>query len=69
MEMADDYPDIVVGCTGGGSNFSGLCNPFLGKKFRGEQDVHAIAVEPSSCPSLTKGTYSYDFGDTLNLLL
>jgi tryptophan synthase beta chain len=65
MEMAGDYPDIVVGCTGGGSNFSGLCNPFLGKKFRGEQDVHAIAVEPSSCPSLTKGTYSYDFGDTL----
>ena len=65
MELANDYPDIVVGCTGGGSNFSGLCNPFLGKKFRGEQDVHAIAVEPSSCPSLTKGKYSYDFGDTL----
>ena len=65
MEMANDYPDIVIGCTGGGSNFSGLCNPFLGKKFRGEQDVHAIAVEPSSCPSLTKGKYSYDFGDTL----
>ena len=49
MEMANDYPDIVIGCTGGGSNFSGLCNP-LEKKFRGEQDVHAIAVEPSSFP-------------------
>jgi tryptophan synthase beta chain len=65
MELANDYPDIIVGCTGGGSNFSGLCNPFLGKKFRGEQDVRAIAVEPSSCPSLTKGKFSYDFGDTL----
>ena len=65
MEMANDYPDIIIGCTGGGSNFSGLCNPFLGKKFRGEQDVHAIAIEPSSCPSLTKGKFAYDFGDTL----
>jgi tryptophan synthase beta chain len=65
MEMANDYPDIIIGCTGGGSNFSGLCNPFLGKKFRGEQNVHAIAIEPSSCPSLTKGKFTYDFGDTL----
>ena len=65
MEMADDYPDILVGCTGGGSNFSGLVFPFLGKKFReGTKDVKVIACEPKSCPSLTKGKFVYDFGDT-----
>ncbi len=64
MEMADDYPDIVVGCTGGGSNFSGIAFPFLGEKLRGGKDVEIIAVEPANCPSLTKGRYAYDFGDT-----
>ena len=64
MEMADDYPDILVGCTGGGSNFSGLVFPFLGKKFREKKDTRVIACEPKSCPSLTKGKYVYDFGDT-----
>ena len=64
MEMAGDYPDILVGCTGGGSNFSGLAFPFLGKKFREKKDIRLIACEPKSCPSLTKGKYVYDFGDT-----
>ncbi len=64
MEMAGDYPDILVGCTGGGSNFSGLVFPFLGEKFRENKNTRVIACEPKSCPSLTKGKYVYDFGDT-----
>ena len=67
MELAADYPDIVVGCTGGGSNFAGLSFPFIGAKLRGEQDVKVVAVEPANCPTLTKGKYAYDFGDTGNL--
>ncbi len=64
MELADDYPDVIVGCTGGGSNFAGLTFPFIGRKLRAEQDVRVVAVEPANCPSLTKGKYAYDFGDT-----
>lgn len=64
FEMADDYPDVVVGATGGGSNFAGLAFPFVGRKLRGEQDVRVVAVEPAACPSLTRGKYAYDFGDT-----
>jgi len=67
MDLANDYPDIVIGCTGGGSNFAGLTFPFIGAKLRGEQDVRVVAVEPANCPSLTKGKYAYDFGDTGNL--
>lgn len=67
LEMAGDYPDIVVGCTGGGSNFAGIAFPFIGAKLRGERDVRVIAVEPAACPSLTKGLYAYDFGDTGHL--
>ena len=67
MEMADDYPDVVIGCTGGGSNFAGLAFPFIGRKLRGEQTVRVVAVEPANCPSLTRGQYAYDFGDTGNL--
>jgi tryptophan synthase beta chain len=67
MEMAGDYPDVIVGCTGGGSNFSGLTFPFIGRKLRGEADVRIVAVEPAACPSLTKGRYAYDFGDTGHL--
>ena len=67
MEMAGDYPDIIVGCTGGGSNFAGIVFPFLGQKLRGGEDIQIIAVEPSACPSLTKGQYAYDFGDTGHL--
>jgi tryptophan synthase beta chain len=64
MEMANDYPDIVVGCTGGGSNFSGIAFPFIGRQLRGGPPVKVIAVEPAACPSLTRGLYAYDFGDT-----
>lgn len=64
MEMAGDYPDVIVGCTGGGSNFAGITFPFLGQKLRGGSDINIVAVEPAACPSLTKGQYAYDFGDT-----
>ncbi|MBD2447966.1 TrpB-like pyridoxal phosphate-dependent enzyme [Nostoc sp. FACHB-152] len=67
LEMAGDYPDIVIGCTGGGSNFAGIAFPFLGAKLRGEKDIQIIAVEPAACPSLTRGKYAYDFGDTAQL--
>ncbi|MCZ2147617.1 MAG: TrpB-like pyridoxal phosphate-dependent enzyme [Bryobacterales bacterium] len=67
MEMADDYPDIVIGCTGGGSNFAGIAFPYLGAQLRGGKAVRIIAVEPSACPSLTRGRYAYDFGDTAHL--
>ncbi|OKH54251.1 TrpB-like pyridoxal-phosphate dependent enzyme [Calothrix sp. HK-06] len=68
LEMAGDYPDIIVGCTGGGSNFAGIAFPFMGAKLRGEkQDIKFVAVEPAACPTLTKGKYAYDFGDTAHL--
>ena len=67
MEMADDYPDVIIGCAGGGSNFAGLAFPFIGEKLRGGKDVRAIAVEPANCPTLTKGKYAFDFGDTASL--
>jgi tryptophan synthase beta chain len=67
LEMAEDYPDIVIGCTGGGSNFAGIAFPFIGAKLRGERDIQVIAVEPAACPSLTRGKYAYDFGDTAHL--
>lgn len=67
MEMADAYPDMVIGCTGGGSNFAGIAFPFLGEQLRGGRDVELIAVEPSACPTLTKGMFAYDFGDTAHL--
>ena len=64
LEKEDEYTDIVVGCTGGGSNFAGIALPFLGKSFRDNSDIELRAIEPSACPSLTKGKYAYDFGDT-----
>ncbi len=67
LEMVGDYPDLVIGCTGGGSNFAGIAFPFLGAKLRGERNVELIAVEPAACPSLTNGKYAYDFGDTAHL--
>jgi tryptophan synthase beta chain len=67
LEMAGDYPDIIVGCTGGGSNFAGIAFPFIGAQLRGGKKVRVIAVEPSACPSLTRGKYAYDFGDTGHL--
>ena len=57
-------PDIIIGCAGGGSNLGGLISPFMGEKLRGEKDYHFIAVEPASCPSLTRGVFVYDFCDT-----
>ena len=64
MEMINEYPDIVIGCAGGGSNFAGLTFPFLRDKLSGaKKNLDVIAVEPASCPSLTKGKYEYDFGD------
>ncbi len=67
LEMAGDYPDVIVGCTGGGSNFAGVTFPFLGQKLRGGQDIRIVAVEPAACPTLTRGQYAYDFGDTGHL--
>ena len=67
MEMAGEAPDLIIGCTGGGSNFGGLAFPFLAEKLAGRMDPVIRAVEPASCPSLTKGRYAYDFGDTAGL--
>ena len=67
LEIAGDYPDILVGCTGGGSNFAGIVFPFLGTQLRGGRKVRVVAVEPAACPSLTRGKYAYDFGDTGHL--
>lgn len=67
MEAAGEYPDVIVGATGGGSNFGGIAFPFIGKKLRGERDVRCVAVEPAACPTLTKGQYHYDYGDTAHL--
>jgi tryptophan synthase beta chain len=67
LEMADDYPDVIVGCTGGGSNFAGIVLPFLRDKFSGKRNTRIVAVEPAACPSLTRGPYAYDFGDTSQL--
>ena len=64
MKMADVWPDVVVACTGGGSNFAGIAFPFMGHALRGGQKSRIVAVEPAACPSLTRGKYAYDFGDT-----
>jgi len=67
MALADDEPDVILGCTGGGSNFAGLVMPYLGRNLKGLSHARVIAVEPSACPSLTKGRFTYDFGDTGHL--
>ncbi len=68
MEQADAYPDIIVGCIGGGSNYAGLFLPFIKDKIEGRKpDLRIINVEPASCPTLTKGPYTYDFGDVAGL--
>ena len=64
MDKYGITPDIIIGCAGGGSNLGGLISPFMGEKLRGEKDYRFIAVEPASCPSLTRGKYAYDFCDT-----
>ena len=68
MEIAGDYPDIVIGCVGGGSNFAGIAFPFVQDKLSGARaNLRFIAVEPTSCPTLTRGPYAYDFGDTAQM--
>ncbi len=67
FELAEDSPDVIVGCTGGGSNFGGLAFPFLREKLAGRISPTIRAVEPAACPSLTRGKYAYDFGDTAGL--
>jgi tryptophan synthase beta chain len=64
MQMANAWPDVIVGCTGGGSNFAGITFPFIGHGLRGGVKPRIVAVEPAACPSLTRGRYGYDFGDT-----
>jgi tryptophan synthase beta chain len=67
MEMAGEYPDVIIGCTGGGSNFSGISFPFVGRNLNGKGKTRVLAVEPAACPSLTRGRFAYDFGDTAGL--
>jgi len=67
MEMAGEQPDVVIGCVGGGSNFAGLAFPFLRRVLHGEAQMRFLAAEPSACPTLTRGVYRYDFGDTAGL--
>ena len=64
MEMAGEYPDVVIGCAGGGSNFAGFAFPFLHQNFTNGKKTKVVTVEPSSCPTLTRGEYTFDFGDT-----
>jgi tryptophan synthase beta chain len=67
MEMAGEEPEVIIGCAGGGSNFAGLSFPWLGRTFRGGNAYRVIAAEPEAAPSLTRGTYAYDFGDTAQM--
>jgi tryptophan synthase beta chain len=66
MAIAGDYPDVIIGCAGGGSNFAGHCLPFVRDKINGK-DIDVIAVEPASCPTMTQGPFAYDFGDTVQM--
>ncbi len=67
FELAGEYPDVVIGCIGGGSNFSGFAFPFLHQNFTAGKTTRAVAVEPAACPSLTKGLYTFDYGDTAEM--
>jgi len=67
MDMVDDYPDVIIGCVGGGSNFSGISYPFVRDKMKDNRDIDIVAVEPTACPSLTGGDFRYDFGDTAEM--
>jgi len=67
LALAGDYPDVIVGCTGGGSNFAGIAFPFIGANLKQGKSTRIVAVEPAACPSLTRGQYAYDFGDTAHL--
>jgi len=67
LEKAGDYPDVVIGCFGGGSNFSGIAFPFLREKLVNKKEIRLMAIEPASCPKLTKGKFMYDFGDSAGM--
>lgn len=67
MEMADEYPDVVIGCVGGGSNFAGIAYPFLRENLRNGKSTRLVAVEPDATPSLTRGVYTFDYGDTARM--
>ncbi len=67
FELIDDYPDVIYGCCGGGSNFPGVCFPFIPDKLKDKKDLRMVACEPTACPTLTKGIYTYDYGDTARL--
>src|SRR5205807_7065345 len=67
MALADDYPDVVIGCAGGGSNMAGLIFPFIGEARKKGLNTRFLAAEPMACPSMTKGIYAYDFGDTVGM--
>ncbi len=68
FEMAEDYPDVMYGCVGGGSNFAGACLPFVGDKLTGKKpDLEVVSCEPTACPTLTRGIYAYDYGDTAGM--
>ena len=67
MEMAGEYPDVVVGCVGGGSNFAGLAYPLVRRRLRDGLETRFVAAEPAACPTLTRGAYRYDFGDTVGM--
>jgi tryptophan synthase beta chain len=67
MRSSGEYPDIIIGCVGGGSNFAGIAFPFLADKFAKKNKTEFIAVEPTACPSLTKGKFTYDHGDTAGM--
>jgi tryptophan synthase beta chain len=67
MDLAGEYPDVVVGCVGGGSNFAGIAYPFLKEKLQNGRDTRFVAVEPTATPTLTRGPYAYDYGDTAKM--
>ncbi|MGD2058604.1 MAG: TrpB-like pyridoxal phosphate-dependent enzyme [Anaerolineales bacterium] len=67
FEKADEYPDVVIGCVGGGSNFAGLAFPFVRENLKNGRRTRIVAVEPTACPTLTKGTYAFDYGDTAQM--
>jgi len=67
MALANDEPDVILACAGGGSNFAGLTMPYIGRNLKGQSHARIVAVEPAACPSLTKGQFTYDFGDTGHL--
>ena len=67
MDMADEYPDVVIGCVGGGSNFAGIAYPFLRENLKNGKRTRLLAVEPTAAPSLTKGVYAFDYGDTAKM--